>query len=70
MMPRASHMSIEEFRLLLCHAEDTLNGTSTFNKVHPPMYALSKGQTEQAAALESLQDARDADAGHVGQAGT
>ena len=36
----------------------------------PPMYAPSKGQTEQAAALESLQDARDADAGHVGQAGT
>ncbi|MBI2957935.1 MAG: hypothetical protein HYY32_03740, partial [Chloroflexi bacterium] len=50
--------SIEEFRLApLANAEDIAEwDIDVVNKVHPPMYALSRGQSEQAAALESLQD--------------
>ncbi|HLC23040.1 MAG TPA: hypothetical protein VJL08_01145, partial [Dehalococcoidia bacterium] len=50
--------SVEEFRLApLANAEDIAEwDIDVINKIHPPLYARSKGQTEQAAALESLQD--------------
>ncbi|MDO8473589.1 MAG: hypothetical protein Q7T05_07220, partial [Dehalococcoidia bacterium] len=56
--PEHRMRSIEEFRLApLANAEDIAEwDIEVVNKVHPPMYALSKGQNEQGAALESLKD--------------
>ncbi len=62
--------SIEEFKLApLANVEDIAEwDIDVVNKIHPPMYALSKGQTEQAAAVESLKDVLKGCATQMGSA--
>ncbi|MEW6034955.1 MAG: hypothetical protein AB1603_08935, partial [Chloroflexota bacterium] len=50
--------SIEEFKLTpLANVEDIAEwDIEIINKMHPPLYSRPKGQSEQAAALESLRD--------------